>query len=166
MTPFEIRDANESDFERILELNEVEVQQTSSMDVERLRALDRLSAHHRVAVMDGSVAAFVLAIRAGAPYSNDNFAWFSSRLDNFLYVDRIVVGAAFSGLKIGSALYKDLFAYAKAQGIPTITCEYNIQPPNLASRAFHDRFGFRQLGTQRVAGGTKLVSLQAATCAL
>jgi predicted GNAT superfamily acetyltransferase len=162
MTSFEIRDTTAHDFDIILELNDFEVQQTSQMDFERLRALHHLSAYHKVAVADGRVAGFILAIRAGAPYSNDNFAWFSSRLDDFLYVDRIVVGADFTGHKIGSSLYRDMFAYAKAQGIPRITCEYNIEPPNLASRAFHEKFGFAELGTQRVAGGTKLVSLQSA----
>ena len=162
MTPFEIHDAHESHFEGILRLNHVEVLQTSQMDLDRIRLLDRLSSYHKVAILDGRLAGFILAIRADAPYSNDNFSWFSSRLDDFLYVDRIVVGSAFAGLKIGSGLYQDLFAYARAQGISSIACEYNIEPPNLASRAFHDKFGFRELGTQRVAGGTKLVSLQAA----
>ena len=162
MTAFEIRDANASDFESILRLNDVEVQQTSQMDSGRLQILDRLSAYHKVAVLEGRIAGFILAIRAGALYPNDNFSWFAARLDDFLYVDRIVVGSDFSGLGIGSGLYRDMFAYATAQGIASITCEYNIDPPNLASRAFHDKFGFRELGTQRVAGGTKLVSLQAA----
>lgn len=162
MTQLTIRDASETDFKSILGLNDVEVQQTSEMDLQRLRTLDQLSAYHKVAAIDGRIAAFVLAIRAGAPYSNDNFAWFSSHLDDFLYVDRIVVGVEFSGLKIGSQLYRQLFADAKAQGISNIACEYNIEPPNLASRAFHDKFGFRELGRQWVAGGTKLVSLQVA----
>jgi len=162
MAPTEIRDANESHFESILGINDIEIQQTSPMDLERLRSLHQLSAYHKVAVYDGRVAGFVLAIRAGVLYSNDNFAWFSSRFSDFLYVDRIVVGSAFSGLRIGTALYQDLFSFAKVQGISSITCEYNIEPTNLASRAFHNKFGFTELGTQRVAGGTKLVSLQAA----
>ncbi|MGA7966109.1 MAG: GNAT family N-acetyltransferase [Gammaproteobacteria bacterium] len=162
MTAFDMRDACESDFESILKLNDAEVQKTSQMDMDRLRLLDHLSSYHKVAMLDGHVAGFTLAIRAGAHYPNVNFSWFASRLDDFLYVDRIVVGSAFSGLKIGTGLYKDLFAYAKAQGISNITCEYNIEPPNLASRAFHDKFGFKELGRQRVAGNTKLVSLQAA----
>jgi len=162
MSPVPIRDAIESDFESIVGLNDAEVVQTSAMDRDRLRALDRLSAFHKVAVVDGRVAAFILAIRAGAPYANDNFAWFAARLVDFLYVDRIVVGSDFSGLGIGSGLYRDLFAYAKVQGIGAITCEYNIAPPNPASRAFHEKFGFRELGTHRVAGGSKLVSLQSA----
>ncbi|MBT1449783.1 hypothetical protein KJ365_02740 [Glaciecola sp. XM2] len=55
-----------------------------------------------------------------------------------------------------------MFEFARANAIKTVTCEYNIVPPNLASGAFHDKFGFTELGTQWVAGGSKQVSLQAA----
>jgi predicted GNAT superfamily acetyltransferase len=44
-----------------------------------------------------------------------------------------------------------------------VTCEYNIEPPNEASRRFHDKFGFREIGTQWLDDGTKRVSLQAAS---
>ncbi|MGH8106567.1 MAG: GNAT family N-acetyltransferase [Arenimonas sp.] len=161
MTNITIRDATDSDFEAIIRLNDVEVQQTSAMDLERLRVFDQLSAYHKVAIVDGHVAAFLLAMRDGAAYRNDNYDWFASRFQSFLYVDRIVVGVDFSGLKIGSSLYKDLFAFAHAQQIQQIVCEYNIEPPNPVSKAFHDKFGFREIGTQWVAGGTKRVSMQA-----
>lgn len=161
-TQLKIRDAAEADFESILRLNDAEVQQTSAMDLDRLRALHRLAGYHKVADLGGQVAGFLLAIPSGAAFSNDNFAWFTANVETFLYVDRIVVGAEFAGLKIGSSLYEDLFTFARAQGITLITCEYNIEPPNPASRAFHDKFGFRELGTQWVAGGSKRVSLQAA----
>lgn len=93
---------------------------------------------------------------------NDNYAWFAARFHEFIYVDRIVVGKDFAGLKIGSRLYQDLFAYARSQGIKAITCEYNIDPPNPASRKFHDKFGFKELDQQWAAHGTKRVSLQLA----
>ena len=157
-----LRDAAETDFENIVLLNAVEVQQTSAMDIARLHHLHDLSSYHRVADVDGQVAGFLLAIRSGAHYENDNFNWFAGRVENFMYVDRIVVGAAYSGMGIGSALYQDLFAHSRVLGLAAITCEYNIEPPNPASRAFHDKFGFRHLGSQRVAQGSKLVSLQAA----
>jgi predicted GNAT superfamily acetyltransferase len=162
MPDMEIREATEADFESILALNDGEVQQTSAMDLARLRYLHGLSSYHRVVEVNGRVGAFLLAMRSGAAYENQNFNWFTEQVGNFLYVDRIVVGADFAGLGIGSALYRDLFAHARALGIPAITCEYNIEPPNPASRAFHDKFGFRELGTQWVAGGSKRVSLQAA----
>ncbi len=108
------------------------------------------------------MAAFLIALREGAPYANENYSWFASRLPKFLYVDRVVVNSRFSGRGIGSMLYDDLFGYARTEGIAKVTCEYNVVPPNPTSRAFHDKFGFRELGTQWVAGGVKQVSLQAA----
>jgi len=158
----DIRDAVESDFESIVMLNDAEVRQTSPMDLDRLRLLVRMSAYCKVATVEGQVAAFLIALREGVPYQNDNYAWFGARFPGFLYVDRVVVGAHFSGRGIGRKLYEDMFGFARSHGITTITCEYNIQPPNPASRAFHDRFGFRELGTQWVGNGTKQVSLQAA----
>lgn len=158
-----IRDATESDFERIVQLNDAEVQQTSAMDLARLQRLHALSSYHRVVEVDGRVGAFLLAMRSGAAYENENFHWFTGKVGDFMYVDRIVVGADLAGMGIGGALYRDLFSHARALGIATITCEYNIEPPNPASRAFHDKFGFHELGTHWVAGGSKRVSLQAAT---
>jgi len=158
----EIRDATASDFESIIRLNDAEVRQTSPMDPERLQSLVQMAAYCKVAVTDGQVAAFLIALREGAPYENDNYNWFAARFSRFLYVDRIVVGTMYAGRGIGSQLYYGLFECARQDGVQTITCEYNIDPPNQASRAFHDKFGFRELGTQWVAGGTKQVSLQAA----
>lgn len=156
------RDITTPDFDAVIALNDAEVQQTSPMDAARLRSLLDMAAYRKVMVVDGQVAAFLIALRDSAPYENDNYGWFASRFPRFLYVDRIVVGARFAGRRIGSRLYDDLFAFARDSGVRTVTCEYNIDPPNAASRAFHDRFGFRELGTQWVAGGTKQVSLQAA----
>lgn len=161
MTEIAIRDATGADFDAIVALNAAEVDKTSPMDAMRLAELARLSGHCRVAEADGRVAAFVLAMRDSAAYANANFEWFSARLPGrFLYVDRIVVGTAFFGRGIGTRLYEDLFAVARSQGVATVACEYNIVPPNVASRRFHGKFGFRELGRQWLVGGAKQVSMQ------
>jgi predicted GNAT superfamily acetyltransferase len=157
-----IRDAAPSDCQAICALNLAEVQHTSPMDLSRLAALSALSCYHRVGCVDNSVAAFLLAMCHTALYENDNFQWFVRRFTQFIYIDRVVVSSAFRGLRLGTALYEDLFRYARRNGIPLVTCEYNIVPPNEASRLFHDKLGFRELGTQWVANGTKQVSLQVA----
>jgi uncharacterized protein len=162
MTVTAVRDATEGDFDRIVELNAAVVRETSAMDLARLRQLHALAFHHRVAVVDGEVAGFLLAMRDGAAYANDNFGWFSARYPRFVYVDRIVVAAAAAGTGVGRRLYDDLFDRARRLGIGIIACEYNLEPPNPASRRFHDRFGFREAGRQHVADSTKLVSLQIA----
>ena len=156
------RDMVEADFDRVVSLNDAEVQQTSLMDRGQLAALHCMSSYAKVAELDGEVGAFLLALRADAPYANANFQWFVSRFPDFLYVDRIVVGASYSGRGIGRTLYDQMFAFARSAGIRRIACEYNVEPPNPASRAFHAGFGFRECGRQHVAGGAKLVSLQVA----
>lgn len=161
MTNVELRGIEERDFARVVELNEAVVEQTSAMDAARLRNLIEWSCFHRVALVEGRVAAFLLAMREHAPYPNDNHAWFVARFPRFVYVDRVVVGAEHSGLSMGSRLYRELIDHARGQEVGVVTCEYNIEPPNIASQGFHDKFGFREVGTQHVAGGSKRVSLQA-----
>jgi len=158
-----IRNANEGDFDSILALNQEAVHFTSPMDLARLAHLDTQSAYHRVIELDGEVVAFLLALREGADYPNLNYEWFSERLDSFLYVDRIVIASMQQGKRLGQALYDDLFAYARQQGIGQIACEFDVEPPNPVSQKFHARYGFNEVGTQWVAGGTKRVSLQVAT---
>ena len=156
-----IRDIVESDLKNIIKLNDVEVLQTSSMDLSRLRLLIQVSSYCKVATVEGQVVAFLIALGVDASYENDNYNWFNARFPSFLYVDRIIVSADYSGHGIGSKLYTSMFDFARARGIRMIACEYNIEPPNPASRVFHNGFGFREVGTQWVSNGTKQVSLQA-----
>ncbi len=162
MSTLQIRAATTDDFARILQLNDAEVQHTSAMDLERLRYLDQLAFYHRVATVDRQVAAFLFAMRDGAAYANDNFNWFAARLQSFLYIDRIVVAKEFAGQKIGSAMYGDLFTFARSQGIDSVVCEYNVEPPNLPSQTFHAKWGFSEIGSQWLNNGSKRVSLQQA----
>jgi uncharacterized protein len=157
-----IRAAAASDFETICAMNLAEVQHTSAMDAARLSALDAISCYHRVACVEGIVSAFLLAMCNGSPYENENFEWFAKKYQRFIYVDRIVVASNARGMRLGSLLYEDLFRHARSNTIPLITCEYNLVPPNEPSRIFHDKFGFKEQGTQWLASGTKRVSLQVA----
>lgn len=162
MDAAEVRDARPEDHEVILALNLADVARTSPMDAARLAHLDGLSCHHRVACLGGRVRAFLLAIRSGASYANENFAWFSRQHADFVYVDRVVVAIDARGKRLASLLYEDLFAWARRQGIPLVACEYNIDPPNEPSRRLHDSLGFREQGTQWLANRTKRVSMQVA----
>jgi predicted GNAT superfamily acetyltransferase len=157
-----IRTAVPRDFETICALNLAEVQHTSAMDVARLAELNDISCYHKVASLGGIISAFLLAMCNGSPYKNENFEWFSKKYARFIYVDRVVVSSASRGQHLGSFLYEDLFRHARSNAIPLVTCEYNIVPPNEPSRLFHDKFGFKEQGTQWVANSTKRVSLQVA----
>ncbi len=166
MTDVLIRGAIESDFDDILRLNTGAVQHTSPLDIERLRHLHELSSYHVVVEAESSIAGFLLAMREGCLYGNANYAWFSARFPIFLYVDRVVIAERFRGLGLGSRLYEQFFNFARSNSVPTITCEYNIVPPNEGSAIFHRRFEFQELGTQWLNQRTKKVSMQAAASGL
>jgi hypothetical protein len=162
MNQVTLRNVEAADFDAIVAMNAAEVQHTSAMDRERLGELAALACYHKVACVDGKVAAFLLAMRFDAAYANENFGWFAARLPAFVYVDRIVVSADFAGHRLGSLLYTDLFEFARTHGLPKVVCEYNIVPANEPSRRFHDKFGFKEVGTQWLANDSKQVSLQVA----
>ncbi|QDT96865.1 GNAT family N-acetyltransferase [Gimesia aquarii] len=162
MREISIRNVSEEDLEIIVDLNASEIHYTSLMDLERLRFLNSISEYHKVAMVDKILAGFLLVMRNDCGYVNDNFDWFASRYKSFLYIDRIVIDRNYRGLMLGSILYEDLFHFAQEERIPYIACEYNIVPLNKPSRSLHDKFSFRQVGTQWLYNHTKKVSLQIA----
>ncbi|MCL1635091.1 GNAT family N-acetyltransferase [Luteimonas sp. SX5] len=163
LAPAAIRDANAADHAAILALNLESEALVSPMDAERLRQLDAQSAYHRVVEIDGQVAAFLLAFREGADYDSPNYRWFAERYPRFVYIDRIIVSVRHQGRQLGRALYEDLFAFARENGIDTVTCEFYTVPLNEGSSRFHAKLGFHEVGQQWVADGKKQVSLQTAT---
>ncbi len=160
-----LRDARREDFAAILALNTESVHFTSPLTAERLDALHRAAAYHKVVEIDGEVVAFLLAFREGAPYDSPNYLWFAERYPQFLYIDRIVVAPAHRGARLGIALYDDIIAFAAASGVPWLMCEFDGEPPNPASIKFHERMGFAEVGTQWLSGGKKRVSLEAGAIA-
>ena len=156
-----IRNAAASDFAAILALNDESVHFLSPLSAVRLEALHRSAAYHKVVDVAGEIAAFLLAFREGAPYDSPNYLWFVERYSRFLYIDRIVVAPAHRGAGFGAKLYDDIAAFASRSGAPWLTCEFDIEPPNPGSMRFHERMGFREVGTQAIGGGRKRVSLQA-----
>jgi len=115
-----------------------------------------------VAEVDGEVRAFLLGFREGSAYDSPNYRWFAGRYPRFFYIDRVVVDASARGRGLGHMLYDDVFAFAAAQGLERVTCEFDVEPPNPVSERFHRQFGFQEVGRQTVAyGGGKSVAMQA-----
>jgi predicted GNAT superfamily acetyltransferase len=156
-----VRDVTSDDFPALLRLNLESEHFLSPLPLSRLQHLHSQAWYHRV-VEDDSILGFLLALRQGADYDSPNYRWFADRFDEFLYIDRVVIDAAARGKRLASQLYADLFRKAREHGFDCVTCEFDTDPPNEASRRFHESFGFKEVGTQRVAGGKKAVSLQEA----
>ena len=155
-----IRQAQVSDFPRILQINATEEEKTSRIDLDRIAQLDLWSDYHKVAMMDDEVVGFLLVMSEASDYDGDNFRWFVERYSRFLYVDRIVIDRTSARRGVGSALYSDLIQFAATQSWSTLCCEINVSPPNPVSHAFHAHFGFKEVGRSAEASAPKVVSYQ------
>ncbi len=155
-----LRDSTEDDFAAVLQLNLESERYLSPLSLARLQALHARAWHRRVVCLDGAVQGFLLAFREGVDYDSPNFQWFAARYAQFLYIDRIVISPTARGRGLGVRVYEDLFSRARAHGLARVTCEFDTDPPKEPSRRFQPRLGYREVGSQRVAGGRKAVSLQ------
>jgi transposase len=60
----------------------------------------------QIAEVDGTPAAFLIALREGLEdYTSENYIWFSKQYEQFLYVDRIVIDEKFRGCGLGRRIY-------------------------------------------------------------
>lgn len=157
--PCPIRNAEADDAEIVLQLNLEFERFTSPLTAERLEALRAESALYCVAEVDDTVQAFLLAFAEGAHYDSENYRWFSRHTSSFLYIDRLVVAPSAHRVGLGSALYDHALDFARRHGLARLVCEVDAEPPNPVSDAFHQRFGFREVGSQWL-GETKRVSLR------
>lgn len=156
-----IRTIKQSDLGTVLRLNQASIPAVSALTKSELRKLLGAAACARVIEQDHEPAGFLIGLEPGADYQSDNYQWFCGRYESFFYVDRIVIGAAHRGRGLGRALYDDVERWARARGLPRITCEVNVRPRNDESLAFHRAQGFDQVGTQETESGSKTVSLMA-----
>ena len=162
--PVLIRNATLEDLSSILQLNAEFEHDLSPADAARMEYLYECADHRRVLEAGAAVIGFMFAMRDGNAYDGDNYKWFADRYATFLYVDRIAVASEYLRQRLGQRLYSDLFVSARRMGVSHVTCEVNVDPPNVVSLSFHEKLGFRQVGI-RATSSMKLVSLQASALA-
>jgi predicted GNAT superfamily acetyltransferase len=155
-----IRETSEDDLRHVLALNNANVPALDELDLAKLERLVRTSEVALTAEVDGAFAGFCIVFAPGAEYESLNYAWFSRTYDHFVYLDRIAVDPAFRRYGVGRAFYAHLIERFTGH-FPLLTCEVNVRPRNDASLDFHHAIGFREVGQQDTAGGTKTVSLLA-----
>jgi predicted GNAT superfamily acetyltransferase len=141
-------------------INEAAVPHVNSISLDRFRDFAGEAAYFRVALLDAGLAGYLVTFAPGARYDSVNFLWFQERYRDFIYIDRIAVAASARRHGVGSGLYRDFFDFARLR-TQLLACEVNTRPANAESMAFHESFGFRQVGAQETEGGAKAVSLMA-----
>ncbi len=155
-----IRDVAPEDLDELLNLNEAVVPAVNSIPLEKMQWFAEHAVYFRVATADDRLASFLIGLRPGTDYDSPNYLWFCDHYDEFGYIDRIAVDAHARRNGLATKMYDD-FKKALPKGCAVMTCEVNLRPPNESSMRFHERYGFRQIGSQATEGGEKEVALMA-----
>ncbi len=163
-----IRTYRPDDLDAVYAINEAAV---PAVGEETSDALAHIAAEACVALTvetddDGDAAApptiigFTFVLPPGADYNSLNYAWFSERYDEFIYLDRVAIAPSHQRRGIGRMIYDEVERRG-AQEWPTarvFALEVNLEPRNDQSLAFHAQLGFTEVG-QRRGDDDKLVSM-------
>ena len=155
-----IRSVQPQELALLLALNQSNLPHVGSISLPEMQHLHSQASYFRLAELADQILGFLIAFEPDADYGSLNFLWFKKRYPEFVYIDRIITAAEARRKGIAFALYRDLEDFATQRQIPLMTCEYNLQPQNDISRQFHQRYGFKEVGTQETENGKKTVSLQ------
>ncbi|CAB4613048.1 unannotated protein [freshwater metagenome] len=137
-----------SDIDAALELNNLNAPAVGEIDRTQLEFLIEHSLYS-FAIGADTLHAFCITFAPGAPYTSVNYQWFSQNYSEFVYLDRIVVSEKMRNNSLGAKLYAAVEQrMIKDRCAPILTCEVNLNPPNLGSIRFHNRIGFREVGQQ------------------
>ena len=155
-----IRDVRIDDLNNLLGLNQTNLPHVGSISMSDMEHLHTQAVYFRVAESEGQKAGFLIAFDPQADYNSLNFQWFKKHYNAFVYIDRIVVAPDSRRKGIAFLLYQNLEHFTAQRNLPFMACEYNLQPKNEISRQFHQKYGFKEVGTQKTENGKKTVSLQ------
>ncbi|MDX6276356.1 MAG: uncharacterized protein QOJ72_484 [Nocardioidaceae bacterium] len=139
------------DFDSIVDLNQNALEGVGPLDNEGLSLLVKMSDQALVVDHgDGDIAGFVITLPPGAEYDSSRYRWFEDKLvDNYVYLDRIVVSDDHRREGVASRLYEEV------EGELPIALE--VYETNDISLAFHESRGFEEVGALTDNGTTNLM---------
>ena len=139
-----------SDFDSIVHLNQNALEGVGPLDNESLSLLVKMSDQALVVDHEGDIAGFVITLPPGTEYDSSRYRWFEDKLvDNYVYLDRIVVSGKHRRLGVASRLYEEV------EGELPIALE--VYESNDVSLAFHESRGFEEVGALTDNGTTNLM---------
>ncbi len=145
-----IREMTHSDFDNIIHLNQNALEGVGPLDNESLSLLVKMSDQALVLDDDGDIAGFVITLPPGAEYDSSRYRWFEDKLvDDYVYLDRIVVSGEHRRKGVASKLYEEI------EGDTPVALE--VYQTNDVSLAFHESRGFEEVGALTHDGKTNLM---------
>ncbi|MGH8183732.1 MAG: GNAT family N-acetyltransferase [Rhodanobacteraceae bacterium] len=153
-----LRDVRASDLAAVMGLNNTAGASILPMDATQLHHFYHHADYFRVAEVDGHLAGFLVALRDSTPHASSNFQWFRGHCEQFVYIDRVVIGDLHRGHGLGRTFYADVQSFAEVRS-PNLACEVFLEPRDDVAVLFHGVFGFHEAGQQVMPESGRRVSL-------
>lgn len=156
-----LRDFMPADLASVYQINQAEVPAVGSNTRDELAHIASESIIALVAEVDTQVAGFCFVLPPAADYGSMNYAWFSDRYSDFVYLDRIAIPPGFQRRGIGRAFYTEVerLASERRPGATEFALEVNVRPRNDRSLAFHAELGFVEIGQRETDYGARVSML-------
>ncbi|NNE57488.1 MAG: GNAT family N-acetyltransferase [Hellea sp.] len=133
-------------YPQLLKINEEFVHWLSPLDEQELKRILKLAGYAR---QINSAQGVIIAYPHDVDYpDHKNLNWLRPRVENFFYIDRVIIDSAAQGKGFGRQLYNDFEYYARTKGFSNLACEVNTKPDNPGSHKFHLSLGFEPIGEQ------------------
>ena len=152
-----IREMMVSDLDDVWQINQENVPAVGEESIDALAEILAMSSISLVAEWEKTVVGFCMVLPPGTAYKSPNYEYFCRELDDFIYLDRVAVTAAWQGKGIGADLYREVESRSTAEWF---ALEVNTKPRNEGSLKFHAREGFVEMEECETRPGKK-VSLMA-----
>jgi len=150
-----IEDITAEHYAQILRINEQFVHWLSPMDEDELKYVLSIADYKR---QIGSAQGILIGYAHYTDYpDHKNLNWLRRHVDNFFYIDRIIIDENSQGKGYGQRLYQDIENYAQSVGYKALVCEVNTRPDNPGSHKFHKAFGFDGIGEENYPAYNKAV---------
>ena len=147
-----IRPMEARDLDVVVDINQDALEGVGPLDRESLAALVAQADDALVLDDDGAIAGFVITLPPGADYDSSRYRWFEDRLDDYVYLDRIVVASTHRRQGVASRLY-DAIESTKPIGL-------EIYETNDGSIAFHTGRGYPEVGRLAHQGKVNLMMVR------
>lgn len=144
-----VREIGTEDLDTVIEINQTALEGVGPLDREKLSMLVDQADSALVLEDAGDIAGFVITLPTGADYESSRYDWFEDRLDDYVYLDRIVVAQTHRRLGVASRLYEEI------EGAKPVALE--VYDHNDGSLAFHESRGFEPVGRLEHAGTTNIM---------
>jgi len=144
-----VREITTDDLDEVVDINQTALEGVGPIDREGLSRLVNQADQALVVDDDGDIAGFVITLPPGANYGSSRYEWFEKRLDDYVYLDRIVVAQTHRRLGVASRLYDEI------EGEKPVALE--VYEDNEGSLAFHEGRGFEPVGELEHQGKTNVM---------